>query len=162
MGGRRGEPGCSARLGRVRETPLDDPDPAYQRPGFLDIGDLPVAAPTLDGSLPRTGRPSVVFFVAADDAGDLCDSLELTALGDAADLAVVTPTGIGPACPAAAVIADDRGELTDGYQMRTPRGGGAPVGYAVVDAQRRIRYATLDPDVIGQLDEVRTIVDAVA
>ncbi len=41
-----------------------------------------------------------------------------------------------------------------------PPGGGAPVGYAVVDAAGAIRHRALDPDVAEQLDEVTTIVAA--
>lgn len=143
-----------------RETPLDDPDPAYQRPGFLDADDLPAPAPPLDGRLPRAGRPSVVFFVMANNAGGLCTSLERTTLGDVADLAVVIPMATSADCPAAVLVTDEDGEVADGFKLRMPRGGGPPVGYAVVDAQQRIRYATLDPAVARQLDEVRTIVDA--
>ena len=145
-----------------RETALDDPDPAYQRPGFLDAGDLPVPAPAVNARLPRMGRPAVVFFVAPGDADDLCVSLAETALGDVADLAVVVPSVNPPDCSEAASTADEGGELADGYRLRTPRGGGVPVGYAVVDAQRRIRYATLDPAVVDRLDEVRTVLDAAA
>jgi hypothetical protein len=44
--------------------------------------------------------------------------------------------------------------------MRSPAAGGPPVGYAVVDAQSRIRYRTLDPTVTAELSEVRTILEA--
>jgi len=41
-----------------------------------------------------------------------------------------------------------------------PRRRRAPVGYAVVDAESRIRYRTLDPTVTAELSEVRTILEA--
>jgi hypothetical protein len=45
-------------IARVTRGPLDDPDQAHQRPGFLDAGDLPtdIATSLLDGA---TVRPAI-------------------------------------------------------------------------------------------------------
>ena len=55
---------------------------------------------------------------------------------------------------------DPDGSVAEAYGMRSPRGGGPPVGYALVDAHGAIRYRTLDPDVADQLGEVGTMVGA--
>ena len=75
--------------------------------------------------------------------------------------AVVVNGPARPGCKGAdAVISDVDGALAAAYGMRSPRGGGAPVGYAVVDRAGAIRYRTLDPAVADQLSEVGTMVDA--
>jgi alkyl hydroperoxide reductase subunit AhpC len=58
------------------------------------------------------------------------------------------------------VLGDPDGAVAKAYGMRVPRGGGPPVGYAVVDAAGAIRYRTLDPAVAERLREVGTIVSA--
>ena len=60
------------------------------------------------------------------------------------------------------------GWLVDGSVCRTyhgmpvPRDGGPPVGYAIVDPARRVRYATLDPDYVRNAFEVGVIAGAVS
>ena len=46
--------------------------------------------------------------------------------------------------------------------MPQPVDGGRPVGYAVVDSDRVVRYATLDPDYLSNAFEIETILGAVA
>jgi hypothetical protein len=46
--------------------------------------------------------------------------------------------------------------------MPTPVDGGPPVGYAVVDPSRQVRYATLDPQYLINAFEVDVITGAVA
>ena len=53
-------------LAQAAEEPLDDPDPAFQRPGFLDVGDLPAPAPDLRVDMTVTGTPTVVLFERSD------------------------------------------------------------------------------------------------
>jgi alkyl hydroperoxide reductase subunit AhpC len=65
-----------------------------------------------------------------------------------------------PRCPGLVVVADPDGRLAREYELRTPRGGDTPVGYAVVDSKGQIRYRTLDPNAAGRLDEVSTILTA--
>lgn len=88
----------------------------------------------------------------------LCEALPATGLAADADLVIVTPTA-GTGCAGLPVVEDPDGSLADTYGMRSPAAGG-PVSYAVVDAQSRIRYRTLDPTVTAELSEVRTILEA--
>jgi hypothetical protein len=153
--------GLLLALARAAEGPLDDADPAWQRPGFLDAGQLPVPAPELLPGFPPSARPAVVFFVRADGLGRLCHSLSASALRQRAALAVVVADPASASCEAAgAVVPDVKGAVAEAYGMRRPRGGGPPVGYAVVDASGDIRYRTLDPEVADQIEEVSTIVAA--
>jgi hypothetical protein len=145
---------------RAAEGPLDDPDPALQRPGFVDAGPLPSPAPTVTDDVPAEGRPSVVFFSRPDRLGPLCHALSSQDLGD--DIAVViVVAGADQGCPGGTPVIEDPGvAIARRYGLRQPRGGGPPVGYAVVDADRRIRYRTLDPTVHAELAEVATILEA--
>jgi len=152
--------GLLLAVARTAEGPLDDRDPAWQRPGFLDAGDLPVPAPP---GLPVPGRTTVVFFVLSDGGSELCQALEAATLAEKVATAVVVADATPGACGASAdVVADADGVVADDYGMRRPRGGGPPVGYAVVDATGAIRYRTLDPEVADRLGEVGTIVAALA
>ncbi len=60
----------------------------------------------------------------------------------------------------APLIPDTAGQIANGYQMRRPRDGGPPVGYAIVDSSGSVRYRTLDPTVWKHLKEVQTIWNA--
>lgn len=147
-------------LARVAEGPLDDPDPAYQRPGLLDLGELPVAAPLVTGDVPVRGEGTVVFFVRPGHVGPLCEALTGTALDDAPDVVVVVAGPTAPCSADATVVPDAEGRIADAYGLRTPQGGGHAVGYAVVDHAGRIRYRTLDPEVRNLLGEVDTMLQA--
>ncbi len=148
-------------LARSAQGPLDDPDQAWQRPGFLDAGDLPAPAPEVAPGVPAPGRPTVVFFERASGLGELCKALAESSLRENTVIAVVVAGPPSGHCHVAdAVVGDADGALAKAYGMRRPRGGGSPVGYAVVDAAGAIRYRTLDPAVAGQLSEVRTMVAA--
>ena len=154
--------GLLLTVARVMREPLDDPDPAWQRPGFLDAGDLPVPAPPVAPGLPAPGRPTVVFFERTGRLPQLCRALAASSLPDKATATAVVVDGAGShSCEGAdAVVIDRDGTLAAAYGMRRPRGGGPPVGYAVVDGAGAIRYRTLDPAVADELSEVRTILDA--
>ncbi len=147
-------------LAAAAKGPLDDADPAYQRPGILDLGELPVPAPTVAQGLPAPGRAAVVFFVRPDQLKPLCDALQGIELHRQPDLAVVVAGSFGPCNAEATVVADPHARLADSYGLRAPQGGGAPAGYAVVDGVGMIRYRTLDPEVTDLLDEVETILRA--
>lgn len=141
-------------------SPLDDPDPARQRPGFLDATGAPSVAPPVLPNLPSEGRRSVVFFVSQADASSLCTSiLAEDNLQRLAEVAIVLSGPAAP-CPGVPEVLDPAGGLARAFGMRRPRNGAAPVGYAAVDSRRRIRYRTLDPTVAGHLGEVETIVRA--
>ncbi len=53
-------------------------------------------------------------------------------------------------------------QLAKTIDVTPPRDGGAPIGYAVLDAQTRIRYTTLDPLYFQHVDEVATMLAAVS
>ena len=156
--------GLLLTVARVMREPLDDPDPAWQRPGFLDAGDLPVPAAPVAPGLPAPGRATVVFFERTGRLPQLCRALaasDLPGTATATATAVVVDGAGSHGCEAAdAVVIDRDGALAAAYGMRSPRGGGPPVGYAVVDSTGAIRYRTLDPAVADELSEVRTMVDA--
>lgn len=156
--------GLLLALARAAEGPLDDPDQAWQRPGFLDAGDLPTPAPTVAPGLPSRRRPTVVFFLRSG-AGvpELCHALAATRLPGQAATVVVVAGSTSDRCAAAGAVVHDADEaVAEAYGMRYPRGGGPPVGYAVIDGDGAIRYRTLDPKVADQLDEVGTIVAALS
>ena len=145
---------------RATESGLDDPDPAWQRPGFLDAGALPEPAPSLAEGIPGGGRAAVVFFVRPHGLGQLCRALSGHSLARHADLVVVV-TSAGAGCDDARTLEDPSADVARAYGMRGPRDSGYPVGYAVVDGPGHIRYRTLDPSVADGLDEVETMVRAV-
>ena len=148
-------------LARSAQGPLDDRDQAWQRPGFLDAGALPVPAPAVASGVPTAGRPTVVFFERANGLAKLCEALAESSLPDKAATAVVAPDLPPDRCDVAgAMVRDADATVARAYGMRRPSDGGPPVGYAVVDAAGAIRYRTLDPAVADQLGEVTTIVAA--
>ena len=150
--------GALLGVARATRTGLDDPDPAWQRPGFLDAGPLPEPAPRVTQDVPRPGRPAVVFFVRPEGVAELCRSLATHPLGQSAEVVMVV-SGSGR-CPGATAIEDPSAALARAYGLRDPRDGAPPVGYAVVDGQGLIRYRTLDPTMAEELDEVDTVVGA--
>jgi len=148
-------------LARAAQGPLDDPDPAWQRPGFLDAGDLPAPAPRVTPAVPAAGRPTVVFFERPNHLAQLCRALAASPLAQrAATAVVVAGPGSGRCDAATATVSDPDGTVAEAYSMPTPRDGGPPVGYAIIDRTGTIRYRTLDPAVADQLAEVSTMVAA--
>lgn len=151
-------------VARATEGPLDDPDPAFQRPGFLDVGALPQPAPAVDAAATVAGHRTVVFFERADRVEDLCDAVTEFRFDQDVQLVIVVDdqtadsTTLGRCRPDVPVVVAE--DLADGFGIRRPRGGGAPVGYAVVDERGQIRYRTLDPAVTSLLGEVETILGA--
>ncbi len=79
-------------VSRATQTPGDDLDPARQRPGILDLGPLPVAAPTLSDGVPAPGEPTVVFF-AGSQAAALCAELPDADLDDVAVVEILLQVG---------------------------------------------------------------------
>lgn len=146
-------------VSRATQTPGDDLDPARQRPGILDLGPLPVAAPTLSDGVPAPGEPTVVFF-AGSQAAELCAELPDADLDDVA-VVVVAADADARACGPGVVVPETSGrKAAEAFGLPSRRDGGVPVGYAIVDAKGQVRYRTLDPSVAGLLDEVVTMVDA--
>lgn len=146
-------------VSRVTQSGGDDPDPARQRPGILDLGELPVPAPRLAPGVPAAGQVTVVFF-AGGDAARLCARVADPPPQLARSQLVVVAHDAAGCPPAVTVLEMAVGEAARRYGLATPRDGGVPSGYALVDRGGRIRYRTLDPVAPALLDEVATMVRA--
>ncbi len=147
-------------LSALARGPLDDPDPARQRPGLLDLGALPSPAPRVSVEVPAPGLAALVLFERMDRLAGLCEALGHHRFAGGAVVVVVVP-GPGGACASGiAVVGDPAGALAAQFGLDRTRDGGAPVGYAVVDGHGDIRYRPLDPSVATQLGEIDTILRA--
>ena len=157
---------CAVLLGALlvlsaqARGPLDDPDPARQRPGLLDLGVLPSPAPRVSAEVPTPGRAALVLFERPDRLARLCEAIGRHRFTDGAVVVVVAPGPGGACAPGVAVIGDPTGALAAQFGLDQTHDGGAPVGYAVVDGHGDIRYRTLDPSVAAQLGEIDTILRA--
>lgn len=125
--------------------PLDDPDPADQRDGLLLAG--PVLPPEVAGDR-FGGRPVVVLFERDDPAGPAFQAWKAVVADDGVELVV----RVGRA-------GDELARLVG---MPAPVDGMRPVGYAIIDASRTVRYATLDPAYEKNAFEVDVITGAVS
>ena len=152
--------GVAVAGAQTSASPLDDPKPAQQRAGYLDAVGERDTAPLVTISRPARGKVTVIFFVRSAQQRPLLSGLSKpAALPTNVDAFVV---GGRPDLAESrfASVSDVDAALARGYAMPVPRDGGYPVGYAIVGPDSTIRYRTLDPDVAGRLDEVRTIVAA--
>lgn len=140
--------------------PLDDPDPAGQRAGLLDLGALPAPASELVEGFPAIGRRAVAFFERPAGLQRLCRALEASTLSEEADVVVVVSAEGGRCQGGVRVVVDRGASYARRLVLHVPSDGGPPVGYAVIDSRSRVRYRTLDPHVAEGLDEVATIVAA--
>lgn len=135
--------------------PLDQPDPARQRDGVLRDGPrLPERVVAL-----RQGRPTVLLFVRRAPAPDAL-ARWTAALPSGVDVRLVVDRPGAEDLPVPAVV-DPQGRLARAVGMPVPVDGGPPVGYAVVDARRVVRYTTLDPEYLKNAFEVATMAGAV-
>lgn len=134
----------------------DDPDTARQRPGILDIGGLPIPAPEAYGV--PAGRPLTVFFTGRDTTASLCRNLAAEpGLFERSEV-VLVGQGVVAECPEeVTVVTGDADEQAARFGIPAPIDGGPRVGYAIVDANRQLRYRTLDPEVDSQFREVLTL-----
>ena len=137
--------------------PLDDPDPAYQRDGLLLNGPV---VPERSVGVRFGGRPVVLLFVRQPP-----QPVELAtwaaAVPEPAEVRLVLPAPAAAELPVSTVV-DPLNRLASVVQMPEPADGGRPVGYAVVDSERVVRYATLDPEYLRNAFEITTIARAVA
>ncbi|WAB80452.1 hypothetical protein OVN18_07665 [Microcella daejeonensis] len=127
--------------------PLDDPRPAFQRDGLLRNG--AVLDADVEGVEFGSGTVILLFDRTAPE-GDEWERWKADVTSDGAALVVLTPDH-----PAQV-------QLIAAIPMPVPTDGGAPVGYAVVDDDRRVRYATLDPQYLVNAFEVDVITGAVS
>jgi len=135
----------------VSRSRLDDPDPAFQRTGFL-LPEDQVRAPNVLRGYPRTGHRLAVLFVRSVDRQMLFHELalqsDLSALGD---IVLVTQDGLRPNIVQGldAIVADPEEAIVNAFGLHRPIDGGYPVGYALVDRDGHIRHRTLDPHCFG-------------
>ncbi len=127
--------------------PGDNPIAGDQRDGLLIDG--PKLASTVAG-VDFGGRPVVVLFERTQPGGPLFEQWRSEVSDDGVDLIVVV-AGTASATSLAAAV-----------RIPTPTDGGPPVGYAVVDPARQVRYSTLDPVYVKNAFEVDVITAAVA
>jgi len=136
--------------------PLDQPDPALQRDGLLRDG--PRVPPSVAGVDFGDRTVVLLFERQAPDADDV--RVWARDVPDAADVRLVLPEATDVAFAVETVI-DPTGALAAAVALPAPVDGGLGVGYAVVDADRVVRYRTLDPSWPGNGFEIATIVGAV-
>lgn len=119
--------------------PLDDPDQAYQRDGALHDG-RQLAEQV--GGVTFGGRTVIVLFERQlpQPASWRQWRAEVTRGGSQLVVALAGQAGTST--------------LRSAVGMRTPNDAGPPVGYALVDPDRRVRYATLDPRYLEHASEV--------
>ncbi len=139
---------------------LDDPDPGHQRPGFLIDG------PRLEGvalpGRPLGRQPVLLVFDRRLPPADAFAAFLADVPDSVAAVVVVPDRGDAQASapPAAHVVVDPAGRLARRVGLRRPKGGGSPVGYALVDRSAQVRYATLDPTYLEHAFEVNTVAEA--
>jgi len=136
--------------------PLDQPDPAHQRDGLLLDG------PQVDATVAGVAfgqRPVVLLFVREPpDAPALREwAAQMPEVADVR-LVLAEPPATRPPVP---TVVDPAGVLASAVGMPTPVDEGRPLGYAVVDSGRSVRYATLDPAYLRNAFEVATMAGAV-
>ena len=128
--------------------PLDDPKPADQRDGLLLSGPM---LPAQVSGVNFGGHPVVVLFERRPPSGTKFDAWRGQVAKDGVQLVVVV----------AVADADPVANLAAALRLPRPVDGGPPIGYAVVDASRTLRYSTLDPAYLDNAFEVNVITDAI-
>ncbi|PZS32511.1 MAG: hypothetical protein DLM59_08055 [Pseudonocardiales bacterium] len=122
--------------------PLDDPNQAFQRDGALHNGPQ---LPDRIGGIALGGSSVVVLFERRQPPGQTLAQWRAGATRSGSRLVVAVAGKPGTSA------------LRDALGMRTPNDGGPPVGYAIVDRSRRVRYATLDPAYLDHASEVELL-----
>ena len=132
-------------LSSSKPIAADDPDPAYQRPGFL----LPAAhlAPRLTNFLPQSGRRTIVLLERTAPKKLFDDQRFERQLASEADLVLVTEDGtkVGNDSLIEAQIVDSNKMLAAKLIPRKSVDAVYPIGYSIVDSKGFLRYYTLDP-----------------
>jgi len=142
---------------------LDDPNEGDQRPGLLvDVDEARgVAGLKLPGD--PVGRvPVVVIFDRRISTPQRLQSFIGDVPGDVAVVLVVSePIDEQPRLPAGVrLVAGSGRRIANALAMPQPRDGGAPVGYAVIDRDALVRYATLAPAYPEHAFEIEIIAGA--
>lgn len=138
---------------------LDDPDQADQRPGFLlDPGEARVVEDLELPGDPLGRRPVLAIF---DRRAPTAAALErfVDEAPERSAVFLVLPARSIPTrrVDGARIVADAAGAVARAVGLPQPNGGGAPVGYALVDSKARVRYATLDPTYLEHAFELEAV-----
>lgn len=127
--------------------PLDDPHPGFQRDGLLRDG---VELDADFEGVELGQRTVILLFERTEPEGADWEQWQADVTEDGATLVVLTPND-----PA-------HDQLVSMLPMPVPVDGGPPIGYAVVDSDRHVRYTTLDPQYLLNAFEVNVITGAVS
>lgn len=138
--------------------PLDDPRPARQRTGLLVDA---AQARTVDLRLPGgpIGRKPVlvVFYRQAPRRQPLVQFAGEAPRGTASYVVAPRRPPARATIGDVPLLADPSGRIARALAMPIPKDGRSAVGYALVDAQARLRYATLDPDYVDHGFELHAV-----
>lgn len=139
--------------------PLDEHTLADQRNGLVATG--PTVAPQVAG-VSFGAQPVALLFVRTVPGAAAVRGWREQLPDDLAVRVVVQEPGRNLPSQVAdvAVVPDPARQLAAAVALPASRDGGAGVGYAVVDAERTTRYATLDPAWAANGSEIATIVRA--
>lgn len=127
--------------------PLDDPDQADQRTGFLIPREDARRLPPISGGLRFGARPTLLLFDRRTPGRRPLQKI-ISELPRGTTMTLV-------------LAGTKRAGLARLVGMPRPRDGGYPVGYAIVDRERLVRYVTLDPTYLEHGLEIATVVEAV-
>ncbi len=149
-------------LAGLARTEGDDADPGRQRPGILDLGALPQPAPPVEGLEGGAGRRTVVFFAGGDAVEKLCRALREDDHLDGERVVLIADPRPAYCAEGVRISTAELDEAAGAFGLRATRGRIPPTGYAIVDAEGRIRYRTLDPVAAELLDEVTTMLSGLS
>jgi len=137
--------------------PLDDPAPGSQRPGILvDAGEARSVRARAVAPVP-VGRGNVLVLFERDvPSADVLDGLR-RAVGSGFTLALAVPGGDRRPPVSGVLAVESSAAAAVAVGMPRPRDGGPPIGYALLDREGRVRYATLAPTYAGELAELATV-----
>lgn len=143
------------------QGPLDDPDPAQQRPGFLTSA--AGARTVTDLRLPGVvrGRPALVLFDRQRPDSQRLQAA-LGAVPARIQVVLVISMGGKDRLGRAGVFQEPSERASRVVGLDQPKDGGPPIGYAMIDGQARVRYVTLDPGYLDHAFELALIAKAVA
>ena len=140
--------------------PLDDPHEGDQRPGILAPADQArgLTGLRLPGD-PIGRRPVVVVFERRPPDPPRLRAFLDEAPEDFATVLAVPERGARSPVP---VVTDEGARLARRLGMPTPQDAGYPIGYALIDSEGRVRYATLDPTFLEHGFELATLSGALS
>jgi hypothetical protein len=142
---------------------LDDPQPGEQRPGLLTAAEDASVLPAVQlPGAPLGRRPVLLIFDRVGPSAQALTRVQSVLPDDFATVVVVPDDRAQRDLRRARLVADPSGRLARAVGMPTPRDGGPPVGYALIDRRARVRYATLDPEYTEHAFEVEVLAGALS